>query len=410
LVLPGIIFSLLLTLFFASVSYFSIGIPESAYAADMGGSMDSGSNGDKNNNEGSSNGMPNSATDALTAGGDSDNDDDNINDSGGNGNDNNDGDNESTSNDAPRTTSGNSASKPVCPTGQLSYLFSAFGDVEDLSAKSATWKNENEMKSDRPMMQSLLHRVADGDAHDTEDFATFGQQSTGGSSADPCPSEGDESVSETREHLADGGVKTTNMKKDGTSEITILNLDGGVRNPDGRLVPDAIEQVTKYNAQNKPTRTDSYDRSLTIRSTTTYDPKSGNPVLTTNVAANGLDTIGRTSYVYNAQNRPTEVSHFDSQNNLVDKTINTYTPKGDPRTSITYDGNNIPISRTIYAGGNTPLSVTDYVNGKPTYVTKYDDKGQFVGVFGPDGKPMSSGSSTSTTTPENSVTIPPNTK
>ena len=171
-----------------------------------------------------------------------------------------------------------------------------------------------------------------------------------------------------------------------------------------------LSRSPSTNNQNKPTRTDSYDHSLTIRSTTTYDPKSGNPIFTTNLAANGLDTIGSASYVYNAQNRPTEVSHFDSQNNLVDKTINTYTPKGDPRTSITYDGNNIPISRTIYAGGNTPLSVTDYENGKPTYVTKYDDNGQLLGVFGPDGKPISSGTSTSTTTPENSITTPANTK
>ena len=175
-------------------------------------STGSGSDVDENNDDDSSNGMPNSdegptttTTDALTTDGDSDNDDDN----------NKGGDDEFASNDAPQTTNGNFANKRVCPTDQLSYLFSAYGDLEDFSAMSATWDSDNEMKSDRSMIQSLLHWVADG-AQDTEDFTTFGRQSTEGSSADPCPSEGDESVSETRERLADGSVKTTNIKKDST--------------------------------------------------------------------------------------------------------------------------------------------------------------------------------------------------
>jgi hypothetical protein len=125
--------------------------------------------------------------------------------------------------------------------------------------------------------------VVDGDAQegteqDAKEFGTFGQQSSGGFSSDPCPSKGDEQVSETRERLPDGGSKTTVTNQGGTSVVTILNLNG-VRNPEGNLVPGAVEQDTKYNPQNKPTKTDSYDRSQNVVSTTFYDPKSGKPVM-----------------------------------------------------------------------------------------------------------------------------------
>ena len=83
------------------------------------------------------------------------------------------------------------------------------------------------------MQWALLHRVADGDVpagtesnQDAENFGTFGKQSSGASPSDPCPSGGDEPVSETRERLAGGGTMTTSTKQDGTKEVTILNLGG----------------------------------------------------------------------------------------------------------------------------------------------------------------------------------------
>jgi hypothetical protein len=406
---------------FGAVS--SSSIPINAFAADMpGDSMDeggSGGEGDDNqggNSGGEDNDIPDSkeapaTAGALTAGGDSDDDDNNDNDSGGNrenDNDNND-DNEPTSEDAPATTGALTADKPECPAGQEYYLFSTSckpvgGSDSTGGASSATNScppvTPTSYNDPQEMQWSLLHLVADEDVpagtesnQDTEGFGTFGKQSTGASRSDPCPSEGDEQVSETRERLAGGGTMTTSTKQDGTKEVTILNLNG-VLNPEGKLVPDAVEQVTKYNAQNKPTRTDSYDRSQNVISTTNYDPK-GNPTLTTNYDAKG-EVTGTATYDYDSKNRQAGISHFDPQKNLIDKTTNTYYANGLPKASLTVDGNNTPTSKTIYAGGSTPQSIITYVNGKPSSVTRYDDNGQETEttLFGPDGKPISPGAAT----------------
>lgn len=216
--------------------------------------------------------------------------------------------------------------------------------------------------------------MADEDKSDNDEFGTFGQQSTGDSTPDPCPSNGDEQVSEARERLPDGGSKTTRTSQDGTSVVTMLNLNG-VRDPEGNLVPGAVEQDTKYNTQNKPTRTDSYDGSQNVVSTTFHDSKSGNPTHTTNFAANG-DVKSTAAYSYNAQNKLTQVFHLEPQNNLLYRTVNTYTPNNLHRTGPSYDSNNQPTSKTVYAGGYTPLSETYYVDGKPVSVTRYDENGK----------------------------------
>jgi antitoxin component YwqK of YwqJK toxin-antitoxin module len=275
--------------------------------------------------------------------------------------------------------------------------------TDELIPINAIWRSGNyDYEIDAPQRQALIHPVADEDKSDNDDFGTFGKQS-GTSTPDPCQSNGDEQVSETREHLPDGGSKTTRTNQDGTSVVTILNLNG-VLNPEGNLVPGALEQDTKYNAQNKPTRTDSYDRSQNVVSTTLYDYKSGNPTHTTNFDANG-DVKGTAAYSYDAQNRLTQVFHLDPQNNLIDRTVNTFTPNNLPRTSTTYDSNNQPTSKTVYAGGDTPFSVTYYIDGKPISVTRYDESGQQIGTLGPDGKPLGSDPATSTIT-----TTPPNTQ
>jgi hypothetical protein len=385
---------------------------------------DSGDGGD-NDNDDDSNDMPKDApltTDALTAGGGSDNDDDG-------GNNDDDNNNQPTSEDTPQTANTVTSNKPKCSPGQEYYLFSSgclpsstatstaavcpssYSSTEDFSITRGILKSNsnNEININVPeTRQFLLYQVADGDVpvgteQDAKEFGTFGQQSTGASASDPCPSEGDEQVSETRERLPDGGSKTTRTNQDGTSVVTILNLNG-VRNPEGNLVPGAVEQDTKNNAQNKPIRTDSYDRSQKVVSTTAYDPKTGNPTHTTNFAPNG-DTRSTAAYSFNAQNKLTQVFHLDPQNNLLDRTVNTYTPNNLPRTSTTYDSNNQPTSKTVYAGGNTPLSETYYVDGKPISVTRYDESGKVIGTFGPDGKPLGSSPATSTTT-----TTPPNTQ
>jgi hypothetical protein len=379
------------------------------------GGEDSGDGGGSNNNDDSTD-MPKDApltADALTAGG-SDNDDDDD----GNEDDNN---NRPTTEDAPRTADTVTTNKPECQKGQEYYLFSSgcqptsaaavcpssYSSTEDFSITRGILNRNYEIKTDvLETRQFLIYQVADGDSTagtDTDDFGTFSKQTTGASSSDPCLSEGDGQVSETRERLGDGGFRTTSTKQDGTSVVTILNLNG-VRDPEGKLVPGAVEQDTKYNAQNKPTRTDSYDRSQNVVSTTAYDAKSGNPIYTQTFAANG-DLKGTAAYSYNAQNKLTQVFHLDPQNNLLDRTVNTYTPNNLPRTSTTYDSNNQPTSKTVYAGGNTPLSETYYVDGKPVSVTRYDESGKTIGTFGPDGKPLGSSPATSTTT-----TTPPATQ
>jgi hypothetical protein len=381
---------------------------------DSGDAGDSGDGDTNNNGDDSSDGMTQDApltTGALTAGGDSDNDDNNDDDSEGNSNNNNDNndDSEPKIEDAPATTDALTARK--CPNGQEVTLFSASckpvgtdstggasSDANSCPAIAPTSYNDP-----REMQWSLLYRVADEDVpagtdsnQDTEGFGTFGKQPSGTSQSDPCPSGGDEPISETRERLPDGGSKTTRTNQDGTSVVTILNLNG-VRNPEGNLVPGAVEQDTKYNAQNKPIKTDSYDRSQNVVSTTAYDPKTGNPTYTTNFAPNG-DTRSTAAYSFNGQNKLTQVFHLDPQNNLLDRTVNTYTPNNLPRASTTYDSNNQPTSKIVYAGGNTPLSETYYVDGKPISVTRYDENGKTIGTFGPDGKPLDSSPATSTTT------------
>jgi hypothetical protein len=421
----GLCSVLLFVLVFDSVfTSSSFSHPNNVFADDMmggsnGGGGDSGSDsgdsgGGDNNNDDGSNDMPKEApltTDALTAGGGSGNDDDG-------GNNYDDNNNQPASEDTPQTANTVTTNKPKCSPGQENYLFSSgcqptstagvcpssYSSTEDSSITRGILKgnSNNEIIINVPETQQfLIYQVADGDnsagtEQDDKEFGTFGQQSTRASASDPCPSEGDEQVSETKEHLPDGGSKTTRTNQDGTSVVTILNLNG-VRDPEGKLVPGAVEQDIKFNAQNKLTKTDSYDRSQNVVGTTSYDPKSGNPTQTTYFAPNG-DVRGTAAYSYNAQNKLTQVFHLNPQNNLLDRTVNTYTPNNLPRTSTTYDSNNQPTSKTVYAGGNTPLSETYYVDGKPISVTRYDESGKTIGTFGPDGKPLGSSPATSTTT------------
>ena len=330
--------------------------PNNVFADDMmgdsnGGGSDSGDSGGgdsgdggENENDDGSNDMPKDSpptTDALTAGG-SDNDDDDGNDD--------DINNGPTTEDAPQTADTVTTNKPECQKGQEYYLFSSgcqptsavavcpssYSSTEDFSITRGILNRDYEIKTDVvETRQFLIYQVADGDRilqGQIQKILVF--------LVNKLPGPPHQILVYLKE--MDRFLKQENAwgmaasrlpgpKQDGSSVVTILNLNG-VRDPEGKLVPGAVEQDTKYNAQNIPTRTDSYDRSQNVVSTTAYDAKSGNPTYTQTFATNG-DLRGTAPYSYNAQNKLTQLFHLDPQNNLLDRTVNTYTPNNLPRTA-----------------------------------------------------------------------------